>query len=391
MVLKFLLRWFAKPRLETSDQPTHPTQPSQQSVRLGPDTLHQVLKRGPVPAGELVWCLVRLCAYFDTTTSPLRSLSAKAIGFTTAGEPVVLRRHPDGSANSLSSLTPEIVLGHRPDARSVVFMLAQVLFEAISGLRLFAGDSDFERLQRVRDALVPPRPAAIESRLYQVLQRALQADPERRYNSPAEFAQALAPFSTPGAAEAFTARLSASQPPAPRTPPTPANEEARLVAMLDAGQEPARLIYADWLEEWGRTNEAQWLRLECRLQTLPRTQQRDALAELRALKVSDGFLARVSRPAVEGCPIRLGLICPRTWAGLTRTADDSVRFCDSCQTEVHYCRTTEEARAFAAQRACIALDPTLVRTRDDLRPEAVVGRSVSPDDFDTLRTFDEPP
>jgi uncharacterized protein (TIGR02996 family) len=67
--------------------------------------------------------------------------------------------------------------------------------------------------------------------------------------------------------------------------------EALLVALLDGPQDAAtRLVYADWLEETGDTDLAEWLRLAtppARLHTCDRRRQVDRLLELEAAHRDD--------------------------------------------------------------------------------------------------------
>jgi hypothetical protein len=349
--------------------------------QLGSDTLAHVLARGPVPEAELAWCITRLCGLFHAGTRPLRSLTAQGITFTRTGEPVILAKNLDGHRDPLRALSPELVRGLPTDARTDVFSLARVLFDAVSGQALFAGESDFEQLRQVRDAVLPPRPAAMSTGMYEVLQRALSAEPGQRLRDPAALGQALAPLTTASAGREFARRIARHQAAAGSAPPVAArkDEESRIVGLLHDGGEPARLVYADWLEEHGRGVEAQWVRVETRMQTLPPVEQRACLAQLRALQVSADFLVKVSRPAIEGCPVRLGLRCPLTWSALTPTAREDVRACDACGRQVHSCTTVEQAAQLSEADQCVALDPSLLRTEDDLQVvrTGVVGQAVS--------------
>lgn len=62
--------------------------------------------------------------------------------------------------------------------------------------------------------------------------------------------------------------------------------------------------------------------------------------------------------------------CPKNWFDLTPTYDANVKYCDSCNKDVHLCVTQEELDNHAAQRHCIAFfkDPDL-RTRIRLQRE----------------------
>ncbi|MCK6519759.1 serine/threonine protein kinase, partial [Myxococcota bacterium] len=81
-------------------------------------------------------------------------------------------------------MSPEQAWGRPIDRRSDVFSLGTVLWEMLTGHRLFKGASDMDTLERIRSAAVrPPRelrpdlPEALEAAVL----RALSPDPDDRY------------------------------------------------------------------------------------------------------------------------------------------------------------------------------------------------------------------
>lgn len=62
--------------------------------------------------------------------------------------------------------------------------------------------------------------------------------------------------------------------------------------------------------------------------------------------------------------------CPKNWFDLTLTHDAKIKYCETCNKDVHLCTTQEELDAHAEQRHCIAYfkDPDL-STRFRLRRE----------------------
>src|SRR5262249_30891046 len=94
-------------------------------------------------------------------------------------------------------MSPEQVRGLPYDRRSDVFAVGTLLYELATGRRLFAGDSDFESLEKVRNADVPAprtvRPSVPEA-LERVILRALAKDPEQRFQWASEMAAELDAF-----------------------------------------------------------------------------------------------------------------------------------------------------------------------------------------------------
>jgi serine/threonine protein kinase len=89
-------------------------------------------------------------------------------------------------------MSPEQVTGRPLDPRHEVFVLGHMLWELLSGERLFKGDSDFALLEAVRHAKLPTAtPAAIPPALDAVLRKALSLDADERFADGAELAQAL--------------------------------------------------------------------------------------------------------------------------------------------------------------------------------------------------------
>ena len=61
-----------------------------------------------------------------------------------------------------------------------------------------------------------------------------------------------------------------------------------------------------------------------------------------------------TRKTVRNCASEFKFVCPRLWEKLQATDDPSVRFCDGCKKDVHYCHTDEETIRHAQAGHCIA-------------------------------------
>jgi hypothetical protein len=110
-----------------------------------------------------------------------------------------------GNANFMS---PEQARGQPVDRRSDLFSMAHVLYYCLSGDLLYTGENDLDVLYRAANGVTPedlarirklPDPAA------SVLEKALAFDPAERFQSAAEFADALAAHASGG--KGATARM----------------------------------------------------------------------------------------------------------------------------------------------------------------------------------------
>lgn len=96
-----------------------------------------------------------------------------------------------------SYMSPEQVAGQEIDRRSDIFSLGVVLFEMLTGKRLFLGKNDVETLEKIRKAEVPA-PSLFNSKVPEELDRivlkALARDREERYQWASEFGEDLKRF-----------------------------------------------------------------------------------------------------------------------------------------------------------------------------------------------------
>ncbi len=98
----------------------------------------------------------------------------------------------------ISYMSPEQALGKPLDMRSDVFSTGVVLYEMLTGRKLFQGDTDISTLEMVRAARVEPLPSKLSksfpAELEQILLKALAKEPENRYQSAADMEAALLEF-----------------------------------------------------------------------------------------------------------------------------------------------------------------------------------------------------
>jgi serine/threonine protein kinase len=101
---------------------------------------------------------------------------------------------PNIVKGKLSYLAPELIAGEAPSPASDLFSVGIVLWEALTGERLFNADSDVDVVTQIRDAKVPllslkrlNLPMALTSAVHRVLEK----DPARRFRSAREMLEAL--------------------------------------------------------------------------------------------------------------------------------------------------------------------------------------------------------
>jgi serine/threonine protein kinase len=105
----------------------------------------------------------------------------------------------DALKQKLGYMSPELVLGRAPDARSDVFGVGVCLYEMITARRLFAGKDDMATLRMVSNASVPPPSALVEDapeELELITMRALERAPEDRWQTAGEMGKCLSDWIT---------------------------------------------------------------------------------------------------------------------------------------------------------------------------------------------------
>jgi serine/threonine-protein kinase len=107
------------------------------------------------------------------------------------------RSEPGIIKGKFSYLSPEAAMGQEVDARTDIFAVGIILFELLSGQRLFLGDTDFQTVKKVQQAVVPPISSinrAVPAELERIVNKSLARDPLARYMTARELGQDLSKF-----------------------------------------------------------------------------------------------------------------------------------------------------------------------------------------------------
>jgi serine/threonine protein kinase len=98
----------------------------------------------------------------------------------------------------MSYLSPEAARGEDVDSRADIFSVGIILYELLTGKRLFYGETDYQTVELVRNARVPPIKAqnpGVEQELEDVVRRALARRKEDRFQNATDLQDALAQYS----------------------------------------------------------------------------------------------------------------------------------------------------------------------------------------------------
>jgi serine/threonine protein kinase len=115
-------------------------------------------------------------------------------GLARARDRVASMTAPGTVKGKLSYLAPEVSFGKANTPQSDLFCVGSVLWETLSGERLFDGKTDVEIFKKIRACKVPPimeRRPDIPSSLAAVLDVALDVEPSNRFATATAFAHAL--------------------------------------------------------------------------------------------------------------------------------------------------------------------------------------------------------
>ena len=182
---------------------------------------------------------VYLCRGADGSTRQTKVLDfgiAKELG---APDSSTSLTSPGLLIGTVHYMAPEQVRNSRyVDVRSDVYALGVILYYALGGSLPYDGDSIAELILKVAEAKpesLAKRNPKIPKKLADVVMRAMSKDPNRRYQTVAEFARALDPFS--GGVPFAEPRAEASLPPeAPIPPPAPPGVKATTTLSSTVGK-----------------------------------------------------------------------------------------------------------------------------------------------------------
>jgi serine/threonine protein kinase len=98
----------------------------------------------------------------------------------------------------MSYLSPEAARGEEVDHRADIFAVGILLYEMLTGKRLFYGETDYQTVELVRNAKIPPlRPQnpQVEPELEDIVRKALAKRKEDRFQGATDLQDALAQYS----------------------------------------------------------------------------------------------------------------------------------------------------------------------------------------------------
>ena len=98
----------------------------------------------------------------------------------------------------MSYLSPEAARGEEVDASADIFAVGILLYEMLTGKRLFYGETDYQTVELVRNAKIPPikpQNPQVEPELEDIVRKALAKRKEDRFTTPTDMQDALAQYS----------------------------------------------------------------------------------------------------------------------------------------------------------------------------------------------------
>jgi serine/threonine-protein kinase len=119
----------------------------------------------------------------------------------------------------MSYLSPEAARGEEVDHRADIFAVGILLYELLTGKRLFYGETDYQTVELVRNAKIPPikpQNPQVEPELEDIVRKALAKRKEDRYQNATDIQDALAQYAYSRGLEGDRARHRRAGAPVPR-------------------------------------------------------------------------------------------------------------------------------------------------------------------------------
>ncbi len=175
----------------------------------------------PLTIGQTVYIILEVCkglAYAHEATHPEtgkalglvhRDVSPPNVLFSRNGEvkvtdfglakAAVQVEHTDPGVvkGKMSYLSPEAARGEDVDARADIFAVGILLYEMLTGKRLFYGESDYQTVELVRSAKIPPiapQNPEVEGELEEIVRKSLARRADDRFQSATDLQDALAHY-----------------------------------------------------------------------------------------------------------------------------------------------------------------------------------------------------
>ncbi len=133
---------------------------------------------------------------------------------------------PATAVGTPSYMAPEVIRGERADARSDVWALGVMLYEAVAGSRPFQGNTGYVVTSEILEKSPPPLPDSVPAALRTIILRCLAKQPGERYQRSGEVQAALE------AVETVTATASTSPVPLRRARGVLAGAGALIVGLV---------------------------------------------------------------------------------------------------------------------------------------------------------------
>jgi serine/threonine-protein kinase len=180
------------------------------------ESLRRQSKR--LPMSQVIWIMMQVCnalSYAHDATDPEtgrelgvvhRDISPPNILISRRGEVKLVdfglakatsqleSTDPGVVKGKFSYLSPEAASGKDVDRRADIFAVGILLYELLTGKRLFYGETDYQTVELVRQAKVPPiapQNPDVQPELDQIIRKALSKDLGARYQSAGDLQDAL--------------------------------------------------------------------------------------------------------------------------------------------------------------------------------------------------------